>query len=80
MEDIFKNESKDFNEGYNKGYASGRKFYVNDIKLELGDVNTTIECLEKYSPESLDLISELKGTHKVLMVILKKAESKKHLE
>lgn len=80
MSQVFKNESKEFNDGYDRGYASGRKFYVNDIKIELGDINTAISCLKKYKPELLEVIEDLENTHKILTVVLEKAKSKKFLE
>ena len=80
MEAVHPEESEDFNKGYDEGYADGRMYYENDILSELGNLNTTLKFLNKYSPEATETIKDLERVRKVLNVVLEKAKSKKFLE
>lgn len=78
-DEIKSTEKSEYDKGFDAGYKSGRKYYANDIALEIADVDKSIEILEKYSPNEQIAIDELKKTLEVLKVIKIKADSKKFL-
>ena len=78
-DEIKSTEKSEYDKGFDAGYKSGRKYYSNDIALEIADVDKSIEILEKYSPNEQAAIDELKRTLEILKVIKIKADSKRFL-
>lgn len=73
-------ERTEFEKGKDKGYQLGRNYYKNDVHMEVADIGTTIDVLERYEPEEVELIKRLKHTKEVLEILLEtKAKSKKFL-
>lgn len=80
MNEKLKEDKSELDQGFEKGYKSGRTYYKNDIHMEVANVGTAIDILERYESEETELIERLKHTKGVLEVLLEtKAKSNKFL-
>lgn len=80
IREVLKREETHFNDGFEKGYISGRKYYKNDISMEISNVRKSIEIVEAYAPEEEKTIEILNNALRVLEVVQIKANSDKFLK
>lgn len=69
----------EYNKGFDEGYKTGRKYYINDIDLEIEAVKKALQALEDYVHENDEAVDDLQMTLKVLGIIKIKANSNRFL-